>query len=655
MSAQNHNDPIPVKRILLVGNPNVGKSLIFNRLTGEHATVSNYPGTTVEITSARIRLHGQEMEIVDTPGMYSLSPVTEDENVAYRMIFSTRADLVLHVVDAKNIDRMLGLTLQLMEAGLPLVLVVNMADEARDKSVAIDIETLSSLTGIPVVETVATTGEGITALKDCLARDGVHTSTRIDYGQTIEDAVAEISPLLDPVSHISSRSRALLLLQKAGHTPDGLNPELEGKDNELVGILARARANIQHSVQYYVSIAVRRAADRIIASSVRIPKSSGLSIGERVSRILLNPWTGWPILAVVIYAGLYQFVGVFGAGILVDVLDNRLFNEFLLPPVNRWIDAMFPWPAVQELVTGEYGVITLAVRYAIAIVLPIVTTFFIAFGILEDSGYLPRLSFLLDGAFKRMGLNGRAIIPMVLGLGCGTMATMVTRTLETRRERMIAAMLLSLTVPCSAQLGVTLGLLSGRPGAMAAWVLVLAAVYVAAGTLTARLMPGEKPMFYMELPPMRWPSFSNVLSKTVSRVVWYVREIIPLFVLASVIIWIGQKTYLFDAVIAAMRPAVVSLGLPEDAAKAFLFGFFRRDYGAAGLYDLHKVVKLSGNQLFVACLTLTLFLPCVAQWLVLVKERGWRFAVAVALIVMVAAYGAGLLSHTVLTVTGVQL
>src|SRR5210317_2126203 len=215
----------------------------------------------------------------------------------------------------------------------------------------------------------------------------------------------------------------------------------------------------------------------------------------------MNPWTGVPLLLIVLYLGLYQFVGGFGAGTVVDFLEGTIFEEFLNPWVIDLCNKYIPWYWLNELIVGEYGLFTLGVRYAVAIILPIVGTFFIAFAVIEDSGYFPRLAMLVDRVFKKIGLNGRAVIPMVLGFGCDTMATMVTRTLESVRERVIATVLLALDIPCRAQLGVIMALLSDVPGALAVWVVCIILVFLLIGLLAARLMPGEEPMFYMEIPP----------------------------------------------------------------------------------------------------------------------------------------------------------
>ncbi|HXF96501.1 MAG TPA: nucleoside recognition domain-containing protein, partial [Gemmatimonadales bacterium] len=310
-------------------------------------------------------------------------------------------------------------------------------------------------------------------------------------------------------------------------------------------------------------------------------------------------------------------------------------------PLFERLFAGVPWDAVRTLFVGEYGVLTLGLRYAVAIILPIVGTFFLFFSVLEDSGYFPRLALLVDRAFKRLGLSGRAVIPMVLGFACDTMATMVTRTLETRRERVLATLLLALAIPCSAQLGVILALLAGRPLALGAWTGVLLGTFLLVGWLGARVLPGRPATFHMELPPLRRPRLANVAVKTATRMHWYFVEVLPLFLLASVLLWAGELTGVLGGLVAVLEPAAALLGLPPEAARVFLFGFFRRDYGAAGLFDLHARGALDAVQLAVAAVTLTLFVPCVAQFLMMIRERGARTALAMFGFITAFAFAVG--------------
>lgn len=640
------------RRIVLVGSPNVGKSLLFNNLTGAYATVSNYPGTTVELTRGTARRGETEYEVIDTPGMYALLPTSEEERVGRAVLREGRADVVLHVVDAKNLERMLALTLQFLEAGLPLALALNVMDEAEERGIEIDAARLGRELGIPVVPLVSTTGRGMPEL--WAAIEGYRASSRphgVKYHRALERAAEEIEKRLPERDGLSRRARALLLLQG---------------DKDRTGVPAEAASEIDAAVerysgahsqpaQYAVATQRQQMASQIAARVMRRAGRPRSGAREKLNALLINPWTGTPVLLVALYLGLYKFVGGVGAGMAVDFLDETVFEGYINPVVHDWAARFVTWTPLHELIAGEYGLITLGLRYAVAIILPIVAFFFVVFAIMEDTGYLPRLALLIDRVFKRIGLSGRGVIPIVLGLGCDTMATMVTRTLPTARERLIATLLLALAVPCSAQLGLILALLHDRPGALGVWAAVLVLVFLIVGFLSARLMPGEAPRFYMELPPLRWPNVGNVAVKTYTRVVWYLKEVIPLFLAASVLIWLGQLTGLFAWATRALEAPVRWIGLPSEAAQVFLFGFFRRDYGAAGLYDLEKAGAMTGVQLTVAAVALTLFLPCVAQFLMNVKERGWKQGVAISVFILFFSFAVAFVVNGLLRGLGVAL
>ncbi len=471
---------------------------------------------------------------------------------------------------------------------------------------------------------------------------------------SIEITLEQIASLLSDGYPVSKRTIGLLLLQDdkeifdlVGRGDPDVLPEIE----RLVG---EVKARYANPISYELAIERHREAKDIIRRTVRIKKEI-ISFSERLSRLTMNPIIGIPILFLVLYWGLYQFVGRLGAGTVVDFLERSIFEHHINPFMTKVVTDIIPWPVLRDLFVGEYGMLTLGLRYAVALILPIVAFFFIFFSIIEDSGYLPRLAMLIDRTFKKIGLSGRAVIPMVLGFGCATMATMVTRTLATKRERIIATMLLALAVPCSAQLGVMMALLSNRPKAMFLWAGIVAFIFLFVGFLASRILPGERPSFYMEVPPLRMPKFSNIISKTYVRVKWYFKEILPLFLLASFLIWFGKLTRLFDLVIHVLSWPVKLLGLPVEVSRIFLFGFFRRDYGAAGLYDLNKEGMLNGVQLVVSCVTLTLFLPCIAQFIMNIKERGWKTGLAISIFVLFFSFSVGYIVNAVLTGLGVVL
>jgi ferrous iron transport protein B len=673
-------------KIAIVGSPNVGKSVIFGRLTSTYVTVSNYPGTTVEVTRGKTKIGAEEYEVVDTPGMYSLLPITEEERVARTLLREEKPDVVLHIVDAKNLERMLPLTLQLLEAGLPVVLVLNIIDEAQQLGLKIDAMGLEKELKVPVVATIGTSGRGVDILKGrieefargqaiCLKSKEVQalhsispleslSSQQSAQAQTVKHrdttdifqiSLETIELLLKAEYGISKRAMALLLLQEDSE----ISSLVRSKESEICDEIAKAvdavKKYVHEPVSYVVSMQRQQEASRISAICTQHPTQGKLPFREKLSRLMIHPVTGVPILLLILYYGLYKFVGEFGAGTVVDFIETDIFEKNINPWVVNIFNSIIPWQMLRGLFVGEYGVITLGVRYAVALILPIVTTFFIAFAVIEDTGYLPRLALLIDRLFKKIGLTGRAVIPMVLGLGCDTMATMVTRTLPTKRERIIATLLLALAIPCSAQLGVILSLLEGNPAGLWIWAGIVGLIFLLVGFLSSMVLPGEAPSFYMEIPPLRLPKLSNVIIKTITRVQWYFAEIFPMFILASVMIWLGQLTGLFNVAVRILEYPMRWIGLPNEAAVAFLFGFFRRDYGAAGLYDIKQTGLLSGNQVVVACVALTLFLPCVAQFLMNVKERGLKTGIAMSVFILFFSFFVAFLVNFVFVYFGIQL
>lgn len=480
-------------------------------------------------------------------------------------------------------------------------------------------------------------------------------SERLEYGafkydDRIEKAIKEIESNLKSSYNVSKRTIALLLLQEDSEIQEMVRTR-ESSFSQISEIVKKTKMLFTEPLYYVITVQRQKKVDEIVSKVVYTRRDSKNRLSNWLDKITVQPLTGIPILLLVLYFGLYKFVGQFGAGTLVDFIEGNIFDTYVNPWVDRMVTTYISSEPIQELLAKEYGIITLGLRYAFAIILPIVGTFFLMFSIIEDSGYLPRLALLIDRVFKAIGLNGRAVIPMVLGFGCDTMATLVSRTLETRRERILATLLLSLAIPCSAQLGVVLAMLSGNTAALLIWALCVLLVFLLVGFLAARLLPGERPVFYMEVPPLRLPRLGNIIEKTLSRMQWYFLEIVPIFIIASVLIWIGRMTGIFDAIIRLAEPLMVALGLPPETAEAFLFGFFRRDYGAAGLYDMQG--SLTWTQLTVASVTLTLFLPCIAQVSVMLKERGLMTTAAILAFIFPFAFLVGYVLNLILNVTGV--
>lgn len=636
-------------KVVLVGSPNVGKSVLFNYLTGQYVTVSNYPGTTVDIARGYSNINGKSYEVVDTPGIYSLLPITEEERVTRQLLCMTNADVIIHVIDGKNIRRMLPMTLQLIDAGFPVILNINLMDEAKEYGVMIQIGMLAEILGIPVVGTAAIKGIGLGNLKHAIGSyqppQGCFT---MKFSTEIEQVTSSIANKLTGSYGVSPRMAALLLLQG-----DKMMSELACRESSLSEVLAEIKGlaiGYEYNMEYMLTVERQRVVDDICNRVLKCRGRCQSGIGMRLGQVTRQPLLGIPILGCVLFLGIYEFVGKFGAGFLVNYIDTTVFTQYINPAVEQVVHQYIPWEWLQSIIIGRYGVFSLGFRYAFVIIMPIVGTFFLMFATLEDSGYLPRVAMLVDKIFKHLGLNGRAVIPFALGFGCGTMAVMVTRTLETRRERIVATFLLSLAIPCSAQLGVILSLLSNSTISLIIWGLYIGSIFTLVGWLSGKLIPGQSSDFFMEIPPLRLPQLSNVLNKAGVRMWWYFVEILPVFMITSIVMWCGERSGILSDMITCVKPVMTLLGLPEQTAQTFLLGFFRRDYGAAGLYEMCASNLLNQEQLLVASVTLTLFVPCIAQVAVMIKERGILLTTTMLLIIAGMAVFAGWFLHCVLSI-----
>jgi len=645
-------------KVILIGNPNVGKSVVFGVLTGKYVTVSNYPGTTVEVVYGRANFRGKTKLLIDTPGINNLNPMSEDERVARDILLTENYEGVVQVADSKNLERALVVTLQLSEMGVPFALDLNMEDEARSRGIIPDATGLSEALGVEVISTVATQRKGFDSLRKVEFKKAkpAGNGACLDYGDKIESAVEQVSLLL-PEANISRRSMALMLLSGDQSLFNWLEDRMPAEDLEKAASIRKdVQAKLSEPLGYILNRKRLNTVQEILSPVIRRTEIKSKSLSRFLGNIAIHPLYGIPFAVAVLYLT-YLFVGLLGAGTLVNFLEFVVFGKYINVWSTKLITSIIGVNAVQEFFVGEYGLITMALAYGFAIILPIVGTFFIVFSILEDSGYLPRLAIMVNKIFKVMGLNGKAVLPMVLGLGCDTMATMTTRILESKKERIIMTLLLALGVPCSAQLGVILGMITALSfAATALWVGVVVGVVLLVGVLASKVIPGRASDFVLEIPPMRVPQLTNILVKTVARIEWYLKEVIPLFILGTAILYVLDKLNLLVRIEKIASPVVVTfLGLPSKATEAFIIGFLRRDYGAAGLFNLAKEGLLTPNQIVVSLVTITLFVPCIANFFIIIKERGLRTAIAMSAFIFPFSFVVGGLLNTVLAHLGVQL
>jgi len=627
--------------IALVGHPNVGKSVLFHALTGKYVTVSNFPGTTVDLSRGVGRIAGNEWLVYDTPGVFSLNPKTDDERVTRDLLIDVHPNVVVHVADAKNLGKTLHLVIELAEFRVPMVLALNMIDESRDRGIEIDTARLEKILGIPVIETVAISGDGVDVLKKRLSEAAVPKVSAL-YDSNLLESIQKIENHF-PTHVLARRALAVSLYAKDksawAHTAKIIE---NGHLGALETDVEMASKKFVRGPDMLLFEGKQRVVQEITGQIQSLRKSGSRGWLAKLGNWAMRPWPGYLIALGTLYA-MYQFVGVFGAGTLVGFLEETFFGKWINPYATKLVEAIVPWTFAREFLVGEYGTVTMALTYALALILPIVSTFFLFFGFLEDSGYLPRLAVMMDRLFRLMGLNGRAVLPMVLGLGCDTMAMVTTRILDTKKEKLIVALLLTLTVPCSAQLAAILGMAAGVSGkVLIVWLTVISAVTMIVGWGASRVLPGARSPFLVEIPPLRIPKASNIFKKVKARLKWYTKEVIPLFVVATAVLFFLDKIHLLGVLERVFSPVVVDfLGLPAKATEAFIVGFFRRDYGGAGFFNLAQAGLLNLRQVAVSMVVISLVMPCVAHVLITLKERGAKATAVILAVTLSVAIGIG--------------
>ena len=572
--------------IVFVGNPNVGKSVFFGAFTGVYVEVSNFAGTTVETASGKWR----GRTVTDTPGIYGISDFNDEERVARDVILS--GDIIINVVDALHLKRDLFLTRQLIDMGKRVIVCLNMMDEVRRLKIKMDAKLLSERLGVPVIPASALRGEGIEELQNA-----------------VEDAcVGNIMPIILKHKNIAESYADVVLL-------------LEG-DREMLKKYRRTDLCMREEI-YSLR---RKLADKI-ADEVTAKSTKNFDLSEKIGRLLLRPAFGFPFLIICLIL-IFWFVGYIAAQVVADftrgVIMEGIYRPFIVNLISKFIpNGTF----FSELFIGEFGILTMTPICVIGLLTPLVAAFYLMLSLLEDSGCIPRIAVLLDRSLSKIGLNGRAIIPLILGFGCVTAATVSTRLLSTRREKTIATALLGITIPCSAQIGIIVGALAPLGVVVCLiYAMTIGAVFIITGTVLNRILPGDSSVLLIELPRMRIPSPKNVLKKTLSKTEGFISEAAGVFIFGSAVLSILKYSGLLGSIITAAEPLISGvLKLPREAAYAFIMGILRRDFGVAGLTG----IVMTPKQTLTAMTTLTLFVPCIASVLVMFKERSKTEAAAI--------------------------
>lgn len=569
-------------KILLMGNPNVGKSVVFSRLTGVHVVASNYAGTTVGYTQGQLQLDGNKIDIIDVPGTYSLIPSCKAEEVARDMFENENPDMIINVLDSTNLERNLYLTLQMIEKGIPTITVLNMWDAAKRKGIHIDTEKLSKHLGTHVVTVTAVTGEGINEIVSAVRKTIRSPENSAINSLKDKDKWTTIGEILSDVQKIEHKHATWLeKLEDASVHP-------------IFGVLIAA----------VVLIVMLRLV---------------VGISETLIKYILDP----------LY---YNYYGPFVSNIVTSIFPNGFIHEILIGTGYQY--------------TTSLGLLTTGVYVEFCVVLPYLLSFYLILGFLEDFGYLPRLAVLIDSLMHKIGLHGYSVIPVILGLGCNFPAVMSTRILEGKREKFIAATLIAISVPCVAQTAVIIGLL-GPYGLQYIGIvyLTLIIIFISVGFLLNKLLKGESPEIFLEIPPYRIPHFRTMLKKTWIRIRGFMVEAVP-FVFAGILLI--NLLYIFgimNILIALFSPILSNLfGLPNEAIGALIMGFLRKDLATAMLAPMH----LTANQLVVATTVLAVSFPCIATFAVLIKELGMKDMFKTVFSMLIIAIVVGTVLHLLL-------
>lgn len=568
-----------MKKILLMGNPNVGKSVIFSRLTGVYVITSNYPGTTVEFTKGYIELEGKKIEVIDVPGTYTLEPTCKAEEVALEML--KEDDLVINVVDATNLERNLNLTLQLLSRNIPMVITLNLWDETKHTGILIDVSGMEKTLGVPVIPTCAVTGEGIVNLVARLKE----AKTNI-YSGNKEERWQEIGKIIQHVQKVTHRHHTFL---------------------------------------------------------------------ERLGDASIRPLTALPIALIVMFAT-FEIIRFIGES-LISYIFTPLFDNLWAPLMMKVSTLLGSQGILHDILIGKliegeidfgqsFGVLTTGLFVPLAMVLPYVVGFYLVLSFLEDSGYLPRLGVFMDKLMHQVGLHGLGIIPMMLGIGCNVPGALATRVMETRRERFISATLMAIAIPCMAQIAMIIGLLGkfGARGLIIVFV-TLFIVWLILGVLLNLILKGESPEIFMEIPPYRIPYLGALLKKLLMRIIWFLKEAVPYVILGVFLVNILYSLGIIEFVGRLTAPVVSGLlGLPRETVAALVIGFLRKDVAVGMLVPL----GLTMNQLVIASVVLTIYFPCVATFVILIRELGIKDMVKSALIMIATALVVGSLLNLIL-------
>jgi len=640
--------------VALVGNMNVGKTTLFSRMCKKELESANIPGNTYAIKAGKIK--GIDKYALDTPGIYSIFSANEDAKAARDIFFhhDNGCDIngIVLVADAKKMTRSIAGALQFAEFGLPMILDINMIDEAPSRGIEIDVEALSKKLGIDIYKTVARDGIGVTNLAQGISNNMKIPERVVEYPEWVEEYLERASDFLHP-HPVLHRALGLLLLVRdrsiEGYIEKTYGQEILTRLKELVDKYRRDESvdcNILLTNSY--NNQAGRIIDEVQTVEPPIKNPFIVKFGDWCTQFS----TGIPIALVILWM-MYLFVGSFGATFIVDTINGTLFEGFLIPLAGKLVE---PIPSVffrDMIIDPDFGILPTGVFLALGLVLPVLFCFFIAFGVLEDSGYLPRLSILLDKVFQKMGLNGKGVIPLVMGFSCVTMAILTTRMLDTKKEKIIATFLLLLGMPCAPLLAVMFIILGKMP--VSASITVFGIIFIqifVVGFLANKILPGNRSPLFLEIPPMRLPKLWQIVSMSARKTYSFMKEALPVFIVAALFVFLFERMGGLTILERLSKPVVSGfMGLPEKSVQVFIKTLIRRENGATEIAHLSGIY--TNLQMVVNLLVMTFLTPCINAAIVLFKEHGTRNSVIILGTVLVYSLLVGGIVHHTCSTLGI--
>lgn len=605
-------------RFALVGQPNCGKSTLFNQVAGYRAETGNFAGTTVTYTETTVRVLGDVVELVDLPGTYTLLGTNPAERVVLDYLLLKQVDAILNVIDATHLVQGLALTLELMELGRPIVLAINMMDEAARQGIRIDGQKLSGFLGIPVMPMIATRGQGI---RETFTETWRVAKEKIipeppAFRNDIEEAIANIRGILNHGEFpVSRRALAIKLLEG----DPGLGERLQKEYPDLLSLVHGHLDELCHKATRQAVWLVASERQRIaheIAGKVSVQGESHLTFRDRLDDLLLHPF--WGYLSLLIILALF-FSAVYGFG---NLLEGPLL-DFFDGITSKIIVRMNSESLLAQLTAGAVQ----GISGGVAIVLPYLVPFLVGLGFLEDIGYLTRIAFLMDALMHRMGLHGKAIVPFILGYGCNVPAVMSTRIMEDPRDRFLAAALATM-VPCAARLSVIFGLAAFYLGPWVAVGIYFYNLLVIAitGRVISSFLPEDSPGLIIEMPVYRMPTLRTVTAKAWFRIREFVYEAWPILIVGSIILAALNYFSITEYIDVVFRPFTWVLGIPREVGTPLIFGIFRKELSlimlaqAFGTTDFSSV--LTNEQIISYTIFVVFYIPCLATMITIRNELG---------------------------------